>query len=194
MPFSFAFTRLNALQAAVRHPHSLSDPDSNESLEILRIPVLRLVTQANNPNKLFEAMKRKRLNAMPAPLKFLVLLAGFHSGSYAHAFTSLSPVAENQVWVNHLIRFQQSMSNPTNEPSHEPICEPTNDRKKSEPIVSYSQIKRVKSTSTFQLIVAFVSNNNALSFNDKPSSKFELVVASVANGFSKGLSKKTTQC
>jgi hypothetical protein len=163
-------------------------------LEILRIPVLRLVTQANNPNKLFKAMKRKRLNAMPAPLKFLVLLAGFHSGSYAHAFTSLSPVAENQVWVNHLIRFQQSMSNPTNEPSHEPICEPTNDRKKSEPIVSYSQIKRVKSTSTFQLIVAFVSNNNALSFNDKPSSKFELVVASVANGFSKGLSKKTTQC
>jgi hypothetical protein len=194
VPFSFAFTRLNALQAAVRHPHSLSDPDFNESLEILRIPVLRLVTQANNPNKLFEAMKRKRLNAMPAPLKFLVLLAGFHSGSYAHAFTSLSPVAENQVWVNHLIRFQQSMSNPTNEPSHEPICEPTNDRKKSEPIVSYSQIKRVKSTSTFQLIVAFVSNNNALSFNDKPSSKFELVVASVANGFSKGLSKKTTQC
>jgi hypothetical protein len=194
VPFSFAFTRLNALQAAVRHPHSLSDPDSNESLEILRIPVLRLVTQANNPNKLFEAMKRKRLNAMPAPLKFLVLLAGFHSGSYAHAFTSLSPVAENQVWVNHLIRFQQSMSNPTNEPSREPICEPTNDRKKSEPIVSYSQIKRVKSTSTFQLIVAFVSNNNALSFNDKPSSKFELVVASVANGFSKGLSKKTTQC
>jgi hypothetical protein len=194
VPFSFAFTRLNALQAAVRHPHSLSDPDFNESLEILRIPVLRLVTQANNPNKLFEAMKRKRLNAMPAPLKFLVLLAGFHSGSYAHAFTSLSPVAENQVWVNHLIQFQQSMSNPTNEPSREPICEPTNDRKKSEPIVSYSQIKRVKSTSTFQLIVAFVSNNNALSFNDKPSSKFELVVASVANGFSKGLSKKTTQC
>ena len=194
MPFSFAFTRLNALQAAVRHPHSLSDPDSNESLEILRIPVLRLVTQANNPNKLFEVMKRKRLNAMPAPLKFLVLLTGFHSGSYAHAFTSLSPVAENQVWVNHLIRFQQSMSNPTNEPSREPICEPTNDRKKSEPIVSYSQIKRDKSTPTFQLVVAFVSNNNALSFNDKPSSKFELVVASVANGFSKGLSKKTTQC
>ena len=127
MPFSFAFTRLNALQAAVRHPLSLSDPDSNESLEILRIPVLRLVTQANNPNKLFKAMKRKRLNAMPAPLKILVLLAGFHSGSYAHAFTSLSPVAENQVRVNHLIRFQQSMSNPTNEPSREPICEPTND-------------------------------------------------------------------
>jgi len=121
------------------------------------------------------------LNAMPALLKFLVLLASFHSGSYAHAFTSLSPVAGNQVRVNHLIRFQQSMSNPTNEPSREPIREPTNDRKNSEPIVSYSQIKRDKSTPTFQLVVAFVSNNNALSFNDKPSSKFQLVVASVAD-------------
>ena len=62
---------------------------------------------------------------MPALLKFLVLLASFHSGSYAHAFTSLSPVAGNQVRVNHLIRFQQPMSNPTNEPSREPIREPT---------------------------------------------------------------------
>jgi hypothetical protein len=26
MPFPFAFARLNALQAAVRHSHSLSDP------------------------------------------------------------------------------------------------------------------------------------------------------------------------
>jgi len=67
---------------------------------------------------------------MPALLKFLVLLASFHSGSYAHAFTSLSPVAGNQVRVNHLIRFQQPMSDPTNEPSREPIREPTNDRKK----------------------------------------------------------------
>jgi hypothetical protein len=131
---------------------------------------------------------------MPALLKFLVLLASFHSGSYAHAFTSLSPVAGNQVRVNHLIRFQQPMSNPTNEPSRELIREPTNDRKKSEPIVSYSQIKRDKSTPTFQLVVASVSNNNALSFYDKSSSKFQLVVASVANECSKGSSKKTTQC
>ena len=77
-----------------------------------------------------------------------------------------------------------------NEPSREPIREPTNDRKKSEPIVSYSHIKRDKSTPTFQLVVASISNNNALYFNDKPSSKFQLVVASVTNEFSKGLSKK----
>jgi hypothetical protein len=70
-------------------------------------------------------MKKKRLKAMAALLKFLVLLASFHSGSYAHAFTSLSPVAGNQVRVNHLIRFQQPMSNPKNEPSREPIREPT---------------------------------------------------------------------
>jgi hypothetical protein len=72
-------------------------------------------------------MKKKRLKAMAALLKFLVLLASFHSGSYAHAFTSLSPVAGNQVRVNHLIRFQQPMSNPKNKPSREPTCEPTND-------------------------------------------------------------------
>ena len=67
-------------------------------------------------------MKRKGMNAMA---KFLVLLAIFLSASYAHAFTSLSPVAGNQAWVNHLIRFEESMSNPTNEPSCEPIREPT---------------------------------------------------------------------
>jgi len=52
-------------------------------------------------------MKRKRLNAMPALLKFLVLLAIFLSASYAHAFTSLSPVAGNQARANHLIRFEE---------------------------------------------------------------------------------------
>ena len=45
-------------------------------------------------------MKRKRLNAMPALLKFLVLLAIFLAG--------------NQARVNHLIRFEEPMSNPTN--------------------------------------------------------------------------------
>jgi len=73
-------------------------------------------------------MNRKGLNAMPAFLKFLVPLAIFLSGSYAHAFTSLSPVTGNQPRVNHLIRFEESMNNPTNEPSREPICEPTNDQ------------------------------------------------------------------
>ena len=57
----------------------------------------------------------------------MVLLAIFVSASNANAFTSLSLVFGNQVWVNHLIRFQQPMSDPTNEPSREPIYEPTND-------------------------------------------------------------------
>ncbi len=70
-------------------------------------------------------MNSKGLNAMPALSKFLILLAMFLSASYAHAFTSLSPVAGNQARVNHLIRFEESISNPTNEPSCEPICEPT---------------------------------------------------------------------
>ncbi len=62
---------------------------------------------------------------MPALLKLLVLIAIFLLASNANAFTSLSLVAENQVWVNHWIHFQQPMSDPTNEPSHEPTYEPT---------------------------------------------------------------------
>ncbi len=72
-----------------------------------------------------EAMKRERLNAMPALSKFLVLLALFLLGSHVPAFTSLSLVARDQVRVNHLIWSQQPLSKPTNELSREPICEPT---------------------------------------------------------------------
>ena len=67
------------------------------------------------------------MNAILALSNFLILLAIFLSASYAHAFTSLSPVG-NQVWVNHLIQFQQPMKDPTNEPIRELIREPTNDR------------------------------------------------------------------
>jgi hypothetical protein len=70
-------------------------------------------------------MKRKRLNAMPALLKFLVLLAIFLSASHSKVFTSLSLVAGDQVRVNHLTRLHQPMSNSMNEPSREPIREPT---------------------------------------------------------------------
>ena len=70
-------------------------------------------------------MKKKRLNAMPALPKFLVLLGIFVSASNTNAFTSMSLVAGNQAWVNHLIQFQQSMSDLMNEPSREPIRKPT---------------------------------------------------------------------
>jgi hypothetical protein len=63
---------------------------------------------------------------MMALSKFLVLLALFLLASHASAFTSLSLVAGDQVWVIHLIQSQQPMSNPTNEPSREPICKSTN--------------------------------------------------------------------
>ena len=76
-------------------------------------------------NIIWKAMISKGLNAMPALLKFLVLLASFLLASHSDAFTSLSLIAGNQVRVNHLTRLQQPMSNPTNEPSREPICEPT---------------------------------------------------------------------
>jgi len=72
--------------------------------------------------------EQERIECNAFLLKFLVPLAIFLSGSYAHTFTSLSPVAGNQARVNHLIRFEESMSNPTNERSREPVCKPTNDQ------------------------------------------------------------------
>jgi hypothetical protein len=62
---------------------------------------------------------------MPALSKFLVLLALFLLTSHVHAYTSLSLVAGDQVRVNHLIRLQQLMSKPTNEPKREPVRKPT---------------------------------------------------------------------
>jgi hypothetical protein len=44
----------------------------------------------------------KEMNAMPALLKFLVLIALFLSASNANAFISLSLVAGTQVRINHV--------------------------------------------------------------------------------------------
>ncbi len=67
----------------------------------------------------------KGMNAMSALSKFLVLLALVLSASHETAFTSLSSVAGNQVWINQSTQLRQPMSDPTNEPSREPIREPT---------------------------------------------------------------------
>jgi hypothetical protein len=53
--------------------------------------------------KIIEALKTKRIEAMPALSKFLVLLAIFLSGRHAHAFTCLTPIARNQVWGSHFV-------------------------------------------------------------------------------------------
>jgi hypothetical protein len=69
-------------------------------------------------------LKTKRIEAIPALSKFLVLLAIFLLARHANAFTYLSPIARNQVWGNHFIQFEEPMSDPTNEPSREPPSEP----------------------------------------------------------------------
>jgi hypothetical protein len=46
---------------------------------------------------------RKEMNAMPALLKYLVLIALFLSASNANAFLSLSSATGTQVRINHLI-------------------------------------------------------------------------------------------
>jgi hypothetical protein len=62
---------------------------------------------------------------MMALSKFLVLLAFFLLASHANG---LSSVAGNQVWMNHFIQFEESMSKPTNKLSSIPISEPTNNQ------------------------------------------------------------------
>jgi hypothetical protein len=57
--------------------------------------------------------------------KFLVLLALALLASLANEFTSLSLVAGDQIQVNYLTQLQQLISYPMNEPSREPICNPT---------------------------------------------------------------------
>jgi hypothetical protein len=58
---------------------------------------------------------------MTALSKLLVLIAIFFLASHANAFTSMSPVAGNQIQEEHWFQFEEPMNNPTNEPS----CEPT---------------------------------------------------------------------
>ncbi len=76
---------------------------------------------------MFKALKSKIMNAIPALLKFLVLIAIFLLASNANAFTSLSPVAGNQVQEKHWFQFEEQMNSPTNEPSCKPMSKPMNE-------------------------------------------------------------------
>jgi hypothetical protein len=53
--------------------------------------------------KIIEALETKRIEAMPALSKFLVLLSIFLLASYANGFLSLSLETGTQVWIIHLI-------------------------------------------------------------------------------------------
>jgi hypothetical protein len=60
------------------------------------------------------------MNAMLALLNFLVLLEIFILAGNANAFTSLSPVAGNQVQENQRLKFVEPMSKLMNKPTGEP--------------------------------------------------------------------------
>jgi hypothetical protein len=63
---------------------------------------------------------------MMAFTKLLVLVAIYLPASLRNAFIILSLASEGkQVWVNHLIEFQEPMRIPTNESCWEPLCKPT---------------------------------------------------------------------
>ena len=106
------FLWLNAFQA-VRQFSQFIRPSSTLSYTSNRtLTVLKILLNSN--------WERKNWTAMTALSKFLVLLAIFLSASLGDAFV-------NHARLNHLIRFDASMSNPTNEPSCFPYREPTND-------------------------------------------------------------------
>jgi hypothetical protein len=62
---------------------------------------------------------------MTALSKLLVLIAIFLLASHANAFTSMSPVAGNQVQEKHWFQFEEPMKDPANEQSCKPTREPT---------------------------------------------------------------------
>jgi len=138
-------------------------------------------TQANQKltaflNIIWKAMNSKGLNAMSA---FLVILALVLSASHANVSTSLSSVAGNQVRINHLTRLQQPISDPTNEPSREPICESTkrmdldavlsNNLSQINNAVLSNHIKRISlvlmKRSITQFLLLTVPNQNQSIFN-----------------------------
>ena len=99
--------------------------DTNDTNGQLFTSIFRDKLSLQGARIIWKAIISKGLHEIPALLKFLVLLTLFLLESHANAFTSLSSVAGNQVWINHLTRLQQSISDSTNEPSREPVCKPT---------------------------------------------------------------------
>jgi hypothetical protein len=84
---------------------------------------------------MIKALKSKIMNAIPALLKFFVLIAIFLLASNANAFTSLSPVAGNQVQEKHWFQFEEPINNPTNEPSCKPLSKPMNNQLANQPMI-----------------------------------------------------------
>jgi hypothetical protein len=97
---------------------------------------------------MIKSLKSKTMNAIPALLKFLVLIAIFLLASNANAFTSLSPVAGNQVQEKHWFQFEEPMNNPTNEPSCKPMSKPMNDQLANQPMIYQLTRSNAKCRST----------------------------------------------
>jgi hypothetical protein len=67
---------------------------------------------------------------MTALTKLLGLIAILLLASYANAFTSMSPVAGNQIQEKHWFQCEEPMNDPTKIPTRKPTCEPTTDQMK----------------------------------------------------------------
>ncbi len=65
---------------------------------------------------------------MTALSKLLVLITIFLLASHASAFTSMIPVAGNQVQEKHWFQFEEPLNDPSKIPTREPTCKPTTDQ------------------------------------------------------------------
>jgi hypothetical protein len=113
VPIPFAFARLNALQAAVKHSNSLSDP------------CLCKVTQANWTLTAFkknieQQLTRKGLNCNDSPFQVLGAFGNLSLENLGDAFMNLSSATGNLVLVYHWIQFVELISKPTKEPTGKP--------------------------------------------------------------------------
>jgi hypothetical protein len=90
---------------------------------------------------------------MTALLKLLVLLVIFLSASLGDALV-------NHAQLNHLIRFNASMSCPKNEPSHILYHEPTNDQMNNQMVFGHNELKLNMAFGHSELYKLITTNSN----------------------------------
>jgi hypothetical protein len=124
------------------------------------------------------------MNAMPALLKFLVLIAIFLLASHANAFTNLSPVAGNLVQLKQWFQFFEPLSKPTNEPTGEPTKKSRVANRETKQDADYPS-KLTDSTNTQTRGLCHGKKSEPKSLADQPSIDEEIDHSIAASDISK---------
>ncbi len=144
--------------SSLKGSEGVLDASMSEHTSVLRVVLFQDQNASGNNNP--------QLNEWAMPKSVDLHKSGLWRSSCLAALHSSEPIASHSTIQSEPIASQLTIQ--------------------SEPIASHSHIKQDKSTPTFQLVVASILYNNALSFNDKSSTTFKLVVASIKTEDSKG--------